>query len=66
MKKSILNLGIVLNKADQKTINGGMNCPSSPICYGINIMQCGTCAEYHALPRDCKMRVLVSVDCFGI
>ena len=24
MKKSILNIGVILNKAEQKTINGGM------------------------------------------
>ena len=43
MKKSILNLGRALNKAEQKTINGGGavgfcdvygNCPSGQYCKG--------------------------------
>ncbi|CAL2104710.1 conserved protein of unknown function [Tenacibaculum sp. 190130A14a] len=65
MKKSILNLGKALNKAEQKQVNGGSSCPG-PICYGIPGMGCGTCEQYHALPDNCKMRVLVSVNCFGI
>ena len=34
MKKSILNLGKVLNKAEQKEVNGGkvINCYSHPLC----------------------------------
>lgn len=68
MKKSILNLGKALLKADQKKINGGGSCPG-PICYGVFdgpiSLNCGTCDEYNALPQDCRNRVLVSVRCFS-
>ena len=47
MKKSILNLGKVLNKTDQKQINGGkpINCYSNPICppYGCCIIYGNVC-----------------------
>ena len=64
MKKSILNLGEALNKADQKLINGGTTCPSDYICYGENFphVNCGTCEEYNALPQHCQYRVIG--DCF--
>lgn len=64
MKKSILNLGKALNKAEQKIINGGgPSCPG-PICYGISGFGCGTCEDFHSLPLECKSRVLVHSDCF--
>ena len=40
MKKSILNIGKALNKAEQKSINGGANCPIyAPSC-------CTSCGGY--------------------
>ncbi len=70
MKKSILNIGKNLSKTAQKNINGGMvNCPSTPICYGVFdgpiSLTCGTCREFNALPPSCQNRVLVSVRCFS-
>lgn len=36
MKKSILNIGKILNKVEQKSIQGGMGCPQVPPnkCFG--------------------------------
>jgi hypothetical protein len=56
-----------LNRENLKLINGGdINdcfeyCPPGP--YGPG--QPRSCADYHALPECCKMRVLVSFECFG-
>ena len=49
MKKSILNLGKALNKAEQKEVNGGkvINCYRYPICPPYDELACiiiaGTC-----------------------
>ncbi len=37
MKKSILNLGKALNKAEQKNVSGGFNLTSHDSCSGPNI-----------------------------
>ena len=68
MKKSILNLGKALNKADQKQINGGASCNtySGPGCYGIDNGFCGSCRDYHTLPAEHQPCVLVSINCFSI
>ena len=70
MKKSILNIGKKLSKTAKKNINGGMfsYCPPSPTCYGVVgvATPCGTCQQYHLLPQECKIRVKVSVTCFGL
>lgn len=61
MKKSILNIGKALKKADQKNINGGSSeCFTPYYCYGgfSPIVTCGTCEEYHQLPQHCKNRVI--------
>ena len=66
MKNQILNLGKILNKADQKLISGGTySCDtySGPPCYGINNGVCGTCSQYQALPLEHKKCVLVHADC---
>ncbi|WP_435261356.1 hypothetical protein [Tenacibaculum sp. nBUS_03] len=63
MKKSILNLGKALKRAEQKEISGGNSC-NGPSCYGISGMGCGTCEQYHELSNYCKVRVFVSTNCF--
>lgn len=66
MKKSILNIGKVLDKDSQKQINGGTSsCDtySGPLCYGLNNGVCGTCSQYQALPLEHKKCVLVHADC---
>jgi len=63
MKKQILKLGKTLNKSEQKSINGGLNC-GSVVCFGMPMPGCGTCEEFFALPSACQMRVMVHVDCF--
>ena len=62
MKKQILNLGKALNKEEQKSICGGVNC-GPVMCFGVPFPGCGTCEDYHALPTECKSRVLVHSDC---
>ncbi|WP_237274786.1 hypothetical protein [Tenacibaculum ovolyticum] len=62
MKKSILNLGKALNKAEQKEINGGLNqCNtySGPIYYDQN-----NCDAFNALPFYHQNCVMVHVSCF--
>ncbi|UEQ78944.1 hypothetical protein [Chryseobacterium arthrosphaerae] len=56
-----------LNRGNLKSINGGHDindcfeyCPAGP--YGPD--QPRSCADYYALPECCKMRVLVSYECF--
>lgn len=55
-----------LNRQNLKSISGGglsncfENCPAGP--YGPGEPR--SCADYHALPECCKLRVLVSVECF--
>ncbi|WP_299622438.1 hypothetical protein [uncultured Tenacibaculum sp.] len=72
MKKTILNLGKSLDKNTQKNINGGsdVRCFPTPTCFGyfdgIDSSSCGTCAQYHDLPYECRIRVKVSVFCFPI
>lgn len=62
MKKSILNLGKALDKTEQNQVIGGQ---ATNFCYGpLPFSGCGTCAEYHALPRSCQMQVMVSHECF--
>ncbi|MEO9571163.1 MAG: hypothetical protein ABJH82_12540 [Polaribacter sp.] len=63
MKKQILNLGKALNKAEQKSINGG-DCFTPYLCYGEAnpLVTCGTCEEYNQLSQYCKSRVINS--CF--
>jgi len=59
MKKSILNLGKALNKAEQKKINGGLliNCYDNPTCPPYNAVACaiigGTC-KYFCIENDLK------------
>lgn len=56
--KKISNLGTILNKKQQKEVKGGGGCDSytGPIFV--------TCEQYHELPRQYQMCVMVSVDCF--
>lgn len=53
-----------LNRESLKTINGGgncyENCPVGP--YGPGYPK--SCSDFNALPECCKVRVLVSPDCF--
>ncbi|WP_299678634.1 hypothetical protein [uncultured Tenacibaculum sp.] len=54
MKKSILNLGKALNKAEQKTIHGGSELcqaigDNGPQCYSDNIPGCASCYEFRLL-----------------
>ncbi|TDQ23969.1 hypothetical protein [Tenacibaculum caenipelagi] len=71
MKKSILNLGKALNKIEQKTINGGgESCPPRGCYYSDDPLNtpatlCGTCQDYHSLPQECQMSVLVNYKCFS-
>ena len=44
MKKSILNLGKILNKADQKAINGGFGVNGGE-CYLLSPGICSDCCE---------------------
>lgn len=57
MKKSILNIGKTLNKAEQVKINGGkpINCYSNPICppYGCCIVIGGTICEVVDENNEC-------------
>jgi hypothetical protein len=64
MKKSILNIGKILTKTEQKQATGGLG---TNICYGTlpPLQGCGTCVEYHALPTECQYQVLVSPECFS-
>ncbi|CAM1350239.1 hypothetical protein [Tenacibaculum crassostreae] len=67
MKKSILNLGKILNKIEQQEINGSRGidgCPNE--CYGIPDMGCRSCQEYFSLSSYCQMRVRVGIECFGM
>ena len=67
MKKSILNLGKALNKADQKNLFGGRSIDGCPdACYGVPGMGCRSCQEYFSLSNYYQMRVKVGVSCFGI
>lgn len=70
MKKKISNLGNILNKIEQKTINGGglANCStySGPNCYSDEQSQCGSCQEYNALPEEHKPCVLVDYYCVSV
>jgi hypothetical protein len=56
--KKFSTLGTVLNKNQQKEVKGGNGCNSytGPIFV--------TCEQYHELPPQYQMCVLVSVDCF--
>ncbi len=58
MKKTILDLGKCLSKAEQRTINGGGSCS------GYNGPIIVTCAQYEELPTQYKGCVLVHSDCF--
>jgi hypothetical protein len=55
-----------LDKSQQKNIIGGNPCGSysGPICFGIGLAGCGSCADYQALPPAVQGCVLVSFDCF--
>ncbi|WP_276876694.1 bacteriocin-like protein [Chryseobacterium joostei] len=56
-----------INRENLKSINGGgishcnKSCPPGP--YGPNEPK--SCGEFMGLPECCKLRVLVSMDCFG-
>ncbi|MBL4605569.1 MAG: hypothetical protein JKY02_07910 [Flavobacteriaceae bacterium] len=47
MKKSILNIGKTLNKAEQKSINGGAGCPQ------IDPRVCSACGGYSLFNGCC-------------
>lgn len=53
-----------LNRESLRDINGGagcaQDCPVGP--YGPEFSK--SCADFEALPECCKLRVLVSSDCF--
>ena len=77
MKKSILNIGTVLKKIDQKLIYGGNNplppgpddpvdpvCIKNYICYAPSSSFCGTCQELFSLPTKCLTQVISHAECF--
>ncbi|WP_442264473.1 hypothetical protein ACSIGC_08855 [Tenacibaculum sp. ZS6-P6] len=66
MKKSILNIGKALNKAEQRKVNGGFgSCDdyTGPFCYADSIPGCASCAEYNALPRRHKACAFTHAEC---
>ena len=59
MLKNISNLGKILNKAEQKSINGGMgNCPTYPAD------ECISCGGYPA-PNGCCFGTPETHSCLG-
>ncbi|WP_344925041.1 hypothetical protein [Aquimarina addita] len=60
-----------MNKAEQKSINGGdFACPPFGCYYADTTnsgpaTHCGTCSDYRALPSSCQSRVMVDFECFG-
>jgi len=56
MKKSILNLGKALDKAEQKTITGGVNCPI------YTPYECQCCGGY-SLPNGCCLGTVATHAC---
>ncbi|CAM1342460.1 hypothetical protein [Tenacibaculum amylolyticum] len=58
MKKSISNLGKALNRAEQKQINGGANCPTYPA------NECTACGGY-PLPNGCCLGTVQTHVCLG-
>ncbi|CAM1350251.1 hypothetical protein [Tenacibaculum crassostreae] len=64
MKKSILNLGNTLNKAEQKLINGGLN--QCDTYTGPNYYDENNCEAFHALPSYHQNCARVHHLCFGL
>lgn len=66
MLKNILNINGIkeLSKKQQIGVLGGNGCSTynGPMCYGAR--GCASCDDYHALPPEHQMCVLVSVNCF--
>ena len=65
MRKSILNLGKVLNKQSQKQINGGNVCDAyinNGLCFG-PVPGCLSCNQIQNYP-DAIGCVLIHSDCF--
>ncbi|MGU3377491.1 bacteriocin-like protein [Chryseobacterium sp. M5A1_1a] len=55
-----------INRENLKSINGGIgrcseSCPPGP--YGPD--QPRSCDDFNGLPECCKLRVIVSAECFG-
>ena len=63
MKKAILNLGKALNKAEQKTINGGFSCDQYPIflCFG-PIPGCLPCSQMQNYPGADSCPIHINCD----
>ncbi len=58
MKKSILNLGKALEKAEQKQINGGASCPT------YSAKRCLACGGY-PLPNGCCLGTTETHQCLS-
>lgn len=59
MLENLLNTGKLLNKSEQKAINGGRS-----VCSDYTGPVVVNCKEFYALPKQFQKCVLVSADCF--